>query len=1199
MFLLIIFQIFTAPSASKEVRLIKGYIKISSPLLSEAIGSASGISYLSDNRSAFFYADEYAFTTDNITLPLADNQTLEVKGYNPGVWNFQQGYTVKSGTAAIHELQVRLPDCMLGNVCIPNKPFSISFPQLSTKSLNSLKFFIGKEDISTLFYFNEQQQSFRIKEFYESQFFSHFKGEGAELSWRNGSGKNALTGRVRIILADKAIRGRIVAETGKNPAYLAGRELTFTFRGSDTILPHTFSTAIDRKGEYLLENLPSFEYKPTISPLTASKLKFISVETVDGITSLNIEHTVPDYDELFNAEYNVNRGGEFIILAPSALTPRFSGDITEFIQKSGDQVRFKVTKNRVALLFPEKRSSAEVISFSARVGGKKILFIFPRPFKIDNIYEQFSPFSGDGYYAQTSLTGFENGGVLEFNSKNIPSSSLNSFTKSSATNVKVHLFDLLGKAADITSYFDWNNAAQTLTLNPKRFKDLYERLKNNQATLGVTFCGAVYKNRCFRIKKEIRPGAAEVLVTPSITPTEDMFAVLRQLDNPELPLVRTAQADNGGRYRFIDIPEGKYQILLADLTLKNQGFLYTSVTFEDNEERTEINIDLPVSPISQKPDWRMVTEGNWINLLEEPLRLHKNDFKSMDLKSFNISAVDDISVAGYFPGEYTLHSDLTLMLYTRESSKDFHSVFILKNRDMLYTLPIFYNGNDLPVISEEGLDYAMCPKDRPHCTNAFVDIKGVSGGIYNGRIPLSLSFPITFNRQDLSVVMEQVSDITDLFLVNSKYNRITLKRSAIPAFLSYLSTNSSPVRITVKNRRYYLNLIAGYKSAEISVTDTFGAQNALFSGLEMNVACEYGLGRIYSSNVAVSTSGFVRLDDLPDCAYHISLIDRKRFFAGELDMSLQAGQNKKKEILQVSCVSANDQFVDNCIPIIPVVSKNRLIAPEVALLFADTEGTADVDGENWNLKSKIFRHAIVFHAPKSKDGKAFQSRFILNDNASVINIAVESIAAHRIKTVSRPTGSPLPVLRLAGVNDAFTYQGGEFAVTFDNMEKFDGDDISVSCRSANITDMFSYDPQTRTLTLISDNQGKFAALFNDGWLQLIISIGAGNNIPGYNIALILALSSSDIFATAVGVAAAGFKSANAILAGSRNVNGFEFRQEIWLGSNKTAIFRQVPFGIYNLTIFDLDADVFGSAEVSVPPGKTDLYLDLEVNKIVE
>jgi hypothetical protein len=114
-----------------------------------------------------------------------------------------------------------------------------------------------------------------------------------------------------------------------------------------------------------------------------------------------------------------------------------------------------------------------------------------------------------------------------------------------------------------------------------------------------------------------------------------------------------------------------------------------------------------------------------------------------------------------------------------------------------------------------------------------------------------------------------------------------------------------------------------------------------------------------------------------------------------------------------------------------------------------------------------------------------------------------------------------------------------------------------------------------------------------------LSIRIGKSGPSYDIALILALSSSDIFASAVGDSAPGLKNANAVLSGNRGVNGFEFRQEIKLRNNKTAIFRQVPFGIYNLTIFDLENNIFGSTEVSVPPNRTDLYLDLEVSKIVE
>jgi hypothetical protein len=1139
---------------------------------------------------------------DNITLLLPDNNTLKVTAVNPALWNFQQAYVSKSGTKAIHELQVKLPECTLANVCSADKPFTISFPRTNRQNLNSARFSIGKEDVSTLFYFNEQQQAFKIKEFYEPRFFDRFKGGKADFSWRVGYGKNAYADSVTVRLANKAVKGKIITATGKIPNYLAGKEISFIFSGSDTLLPHTMKASINKRGEYLLDNLPTFEYKPLLPSLYDAALELKSYEVIDGKAYLSVLHVVPDYDAVFTVDTKGYRAGEFVVFSPASANPNFFGDISEFIQTSGDTAFFKPFRKNAAIIFPDRRVKEEEISFSAKVGGKKILFIFPQPIEIEKGYEQFSPFFGDGYYAHTILEGFDSSGVLSFGAKNIPSARINSFTNSSADSVKVHLFDPLGKAVDITSYFDWDNSAQRLTLNKSKFINLYTELKNNYSTLGVTFCGASDKSRCFRIKKEIRPAAASFIVTPTVKPTDDMFAALRQLDNTAQPVVRLAKASKDGKFIFSDVPEGRYQILLADLALKNQGYTYSSVTFEDNEEKTEINIVLPVSTIDPvKPDYQRVTRGNWIALMQEPLKIYKNDFKSIDLKAFNISSIDEISIAGYFPGEYSLHSDLSVIFYTGDNYNDLYSVLILRDKETLYTLPIFYNGNEPPIISEEGLDYTMCPKDRPHCSNAFVDIKGVTSGVYNGKNPLSLSFPITFNRQDLSVIMEQMSDITNLFLVNSKYNRITLKRSSIPAFLSYLSTNTSPIRINIKNRRYYLDLAAGYKNAEISVTDRLGAQNSLFSNLELNIACERGGKRIYSRNAAVTSSGFVQLDDLPDCAYHITLIDRKRFFSGELDMNLQAGQNKKKEILQVNCVSSDDQFINNCVPIIPLISRNRLIAPEIALFFTD-ELKANVrsikEEKRESLNSKLLGRAIIFYAPKSKDGKAFQSKIILNeDNISPLNIAVESIASYRIRTLSKPAGSPVPVLRLAGVNDAFTYQGGEFAITFDNMGKFSYSEISVACRNTNITEMFSYDNSTKTLTLLQGSYGDFAALFNDGWLQLSIRIGENERL--YNIALVLTASSSDIFVSVVGEIGLNTRNASAILSGSRNVNGFEYRQESRLNSNSIAIFRQVPFGIYNLTVFDMDANIFGSAEVSVPLEKTDLYLDLEVNKIVE
>jgi hypothetical protein len=195
-----------------------------------------------------------------------------------------------------------------------------------------------------------------------------------------------------------------------------------------------------------------------------------------------------------------------------------------------------------------------------------------------------------------------------------------------------------------------------------------------------------------------------------------------------------------------------------------------------------------------------------------------------------------------------------------------------------------------------------------------------------------------------------------------------------------------------------------------------------------------------------------------------------------------------------------------------------MVAPEIAVFIADNykeKAKTVIKAErNSALIVKRIGYAVILYAPKSKDGKTFQSRILNEDNTPLINITVDRIASQRIRTISKPEGSPVRVLRLSGVNDAFTYQGGAFAVTFDNMENLPPDEISVSCRDVNITGMFSYDDSAKTLTLLPERQGEFAALFDEGWLQLSLRIGGL-----YNIALILAVSSSDIYAAAVGEAA--------------------------------------------------------------------------------
>jgi hypothetical protein len=279
------------------------------------------------------------------------------------------------------------------------------------------------------------------------------------------------------------------------------------------------------------------------------------------------------------------------------------------------------------------------------------------------------------------------------------------------------------------------------------------------------------------------------------------------------------------------------------------------------------------------------------------------------------------------------------------------------------------------------------------------------------------------------------------------------------------------------------------------------------------------------------------------------------------------------------------------------MARNRLIAPETAIFFTDgnKEKVERIRAENeTTLNSKLLGRAIIFYA--AKDSRTFQNKIILNDdNISPIRITVENIASYRIRTAMKPAGAPSPVLKLAGVNDSFTYLGGEFAVTFELIEKLSTDAIRVydaNNESSDITELFSYNSSAKTLTLLPANYAAFSALFNDGWIRLSIHIG-----EEYKIELVLALSSADIFTTVTGEDAAALKNASAILAGSRAVNGFEFRQESKLNNNKTAVFRQAPFGVYTLTVFDLETDTFGSTEVSVPPEKTDLYLEVEVTKI--
>ncbi len=1226
--------------AAADGTITKGYFKevtLTNPAATRMSGEdkSADIEYTADkSRLVLNYNPPSGKAPDNITLNLPGITSPMMFDFaqKPAEWRFYDkngGYAAKSGAAPVLQLQVAFPDCQYVNICRPDGDFSVRLASVSDTNSRKASFFVNGEDVTTLFQYDENNQLFRIKEFYQQHFYKYFKGARGRFSWRITDDKVRLNGAADIILADRAIKGRVRNTAGKVPPLLVGKSVTLSFAGSDTVIPHSVSAVIDSRGDYSVPDLASFDYSISIDGVPSVKIKLGALAVADNITTLEVSHVVPDFDMILSSSEDVPyRAGEFIILNPQQWDARLTGKVTDFRQMEGDPAKINVTGDSIALILPTEREDAGELVFHGAVGSKKFLLKIPHPVKLNTGYEQFGMLDSRGIYAQTRISGLQGGGVLPASAMHIPAASVNSITRISKDYVKMHVYTADGKAADVTPFFIWSDSRQSMLADKARYKQLYDTLLNDSATLAATFCDRVQPDACFRIKQTVRPGGASVSVTVQpgdknikLSSLEGVFVIFRELHVTDSPVVRVAALDSKGVCRLDNIPAGSYQAQIADISLKHYGSSFINITDGDNMARRVLTVKLTAQSASggnkSENVLRLMTEGNLVPLSVAPVTLYRNNYELLDLKQYSASNIDSVvavNVLGEMPGEYILYPDNILSLLTADINKDIYATMLFTSGGRVYQLPFHYIGSEYPVVTEEGMDYTMCPDERPLCGNAFVSVKGAEQGIYNGKKVLQLTFPVPFGQNDLKVFMESDADVTEIFNVSPQNRSLTLKKEAIPGFLSNLATNSQPVRIEVKNKKYYLSLLAGYKSIEASVVDNYGAQSSLFSGLKAKASCEYAPDKFFSKIATIKGMGIVLFDDLPDCTYRLSIIDKERLFRGELDrLALSAGQNRLRTIFQVSCTGSNDQYVENCQPFLPVVQDRRLMAPDFGVLFVDRYISGEPDAISLRpstspLRYKHLGRGVIIYAPPMKPFEDNKSALTFTSGSRHMEaiLDVGDIGGQLVKTVVRPPRAKTLIITAEGLTPSYVYTGsGPLVFKVGGGLKFSGEEVKVFIElggeETEITHLFTWDGQKSSLTLDKNEYDNFRGLLAGAQQRLYIALASDNPAKYYKVMAVIGGGAADIIGEAVidpSAAAVQLKDAKALLIGKRSKNGNDFRQLTDVKSNRSFRFPNVPLGLYDLVVFDMEGDYYGSREISVQAERSDLYLELPVKKMM-
>ncbi|MDR2885028.1 MAG: hypothetical protein LBV09_07970 [Deferribacteraceae bacterium] len=827
------------------------------------------------------------------------------------------GYADNSTAMPIHHLKVSFPDCTLGNICSPNGNFSVILSDLAEQNSGKVSFFVNDTDVSMLLYYDAPKSTFRVKEFYQEQFFSHFTSDDNFFSWKIAGGRPSGDGRVRIILSNKRISGKFIDSDGDVPPLIKGKKATLHFAGSDKLVPHTFEVNIDSNGRYIAENLPTTDYKIYSKDIPLGETQ------IDNATEWT--HTVPAFDLILSTSAPY-RAGEFVVTSPESWNSRLKGTLTAFKQIAGDNVTMKINGNKIAMILPYMRKSADDLLFTGEVSGRTFLLKIPHPVPVNSGYEQFGMFNKEGYYAHTAIYNLPPDGLL---SDTLPTIAINAVVPIYADTFKVHLYNTDGKAADVTSLFTWNSVAQSATISSAKFRTLYNSMAVGEGTLTGTMCDKGNSNRCFRTKHNVRKGDKTI----TIKAIPDSYIILREL-HADKPIVRLGKTDKKGVYEFKALSTGKYQLLLADLNLESYGD--EIITLSDSIEH-----ELKVNTIRPNTDPLKITAGSLVQIYAEPIELHSTDYKEIDLAPFIPNLAEaTVSLLGELPADYEVRNDGSIAILTKDNITNSYSNILFQHDDTVYQLPLFYNGAATTIVREAGLDYAMCPESRPICGNAFIDVAGVNRNIYDGKEPLQLTFPLSFKRNEINIQIEDGSDITAMFAIYPNSRRVALKKDFIPAFLSMLSNTTKPITINVKTRTYYLSLNAGYKRIETIIEVPDVASTYPLDGMRVKASCQYS-GGYFSQISYIEDSRAVNFRDLPSCTYDLHLIDRYRMFQGDMsDVNISSGQSLFQIRFPISYIGGDD--IQSAI----ALSMEDLSQELVQTLVApdDTEGRLIISG---------------------------------------------------------------------------------------------------------------------------------------------------------------------------------------------------------------------------------------------------------------
>ncbi len=1212
--IIFVFFFFILPLRSFSADVIQGYINefsLNEQVSDNISSSTNNYSYIKTGPmlivAAYKLGDK--FTLDNST------GTFKVSG-EPPEWRFhkdKKGYGRLSGTSALHRLEASLPDCTLGNICKPGASFSLAITGVNEANSGAIHFYVNNEDVTTFFYYDVKNERFRVKQYNEARFFSFFKGNDDYLSWKSDNKKVQIEGNVRILLANRAIKGKVVTPSGSVPKKLIGKKVNFYFAGSDYIVPHSLQAVINERGEYYLDGLATFAYKPSFDIIQNNKIVLNSLTTRDNTTVLDILCVVPDYNYIISNDEDY-RAGEFLIIKGSDLHPSLQGNIQRFEQIAGDSVRLGIVKNRFTMILPVERVLPDDLFFQGEIDNKTILLKIKHPVPARREYVQYSLFSTEGIYARTAITKLNNG-LLAANTTSMLSASVDSFYSSSQNNVKAHIFDENGTATDVTPFFSWDDDTQSLKGKEESRTRFYDILQNTNVTLIVTFCSKTDPDICFRIRDRLKPGGAGVEVRLGKTGS-GKYAILRQINVVFNPVVAVSRANKNGIVAFDNVPQGKYIIIYADTELKHYGYNFATISAEDNAKKRTIEADIPLRPIGENLNDKLlsvITNGNIQNINDGPIKLFPNDYKDIDLKQLGLPDKENISsvqLLGELPGSYILYPDKILRFTTVDSYKDRSSVMLLESNNNIYTLSIVYAGTDKPVITQDKLDYSMCPSSRPVCGNAFVDVKGVTRGIYDGKNQLAIVFPLSFNRSDVKIMMESINDITEMFSIEPKYRRVVLKKSAIPEFLSNLSTNREPVAFYIKDQIYRLHITAGYKSIEVSVVDEDGGETSLFSGMDAHLACEYKQDELYSHISRINRAGTVVFTDLPDCDYRLTLIDYNRMFYGVLNnLSLTTGQNRLRTMFPVSCVGNDDQFMRDCNPLIPIISNNRMISPDIGVIFTDKylpfTIKASVKPEDSGMRSSLLGRGVVLFDNGSVQSSAIRTLILTDEDNNSVNIELNSSYIYNvlIKTLSWPSGYKKNILKVQGVDNSLIFNNRTpIRFVFDTELKYRSEEITVSVdydgELEDISTMFMWDSNTNILSLKNSSLPDFTSLLDGRQRSIIFTIGKGDVKRQYVISAVIGAGVADITLD-VTVNGKSVQQGKALLIGRASKNQYEYRQLATVNKNGRTYFSNIPRGGYELIFFDMDANAYGSRELSVHADQSDLYVTIDAVGLIK